>query len=393
MSMAFSAVRQATSEAEGLPLLRPASPFGLNVRLGLSLLVSTLIFGAIMPSPQHLGLRFFGKQEAPVVFESTEPKPFKMGDLMAQSAGIAAGAIFLKRGVGHITRKIRERNEMKNAPEIIEEPEEKSPVLNFTRGHGNLFFHESMARQKDITSSMELLGSGMVDSTSGLCVSSSLSVHVKGQRVGLINDATTQSLSAKEKASAAKDVFLELLASPMTITLNVLRPISKKELLKKLTSYLTAWIPRGQRRNVRSMVNEIQKDLEKNLQNSKLPVGTTIRFNMLLEFTGKLSSEVPPDAGSPKEPARGPIVELMVGPNVVSVVEGTSLVNQLLLMIVGPKPISKSCKQGVLSSVIKVVPLQEGPDLEEKVEEEVESEAKPSEEQENKPEAKVETKD
>eukprot|EP00954_Amorphochlora_amoebiformis_P019033 1330042-Amorphochlora_amoeboformis.AAC.1 len=102
MSMAFSAVRQATSEAEGLPLLRPASPFGLNVRLGLSLLVSTLIFGAIMPSPQHLGEFFFPEG---YLAQSGFSNPFS-----SPSTGIFLhfAAHWLERGVGmyseHVAR-------------------------------------------------------------------------------------------------------------------------------------------------------------------------------------------------------------------------------------------------------------------------------------------------
>eukprot|EP00466_Bigelowiella_natans_P012915 jgi/Bigna1/91585/estExt_fgenesh1_pg.C_1080001 len=273
-------------------------------------------------------------------------KPVKVGELIAQSSGVAIGALLIKRGYKMLRERIPMGHPLGIPKAVVGEGEPLDQIPSKTGmeelGYdlGQLYQTESMLWNRDITANFTMLGSGF-DSTG--CCGAMMNIQVIGKRSTLLR-------SEEESAQPTANLG-ELFTSgdPVVIAIQVMKPMSRRYLISRLKRGLIAWIEKDDRAEVYKMLRELRSRLKETLP-SPIMAGSTLRFDMLPSGKQKSNDTA---AGEVSEP----VVEIILGSKSLLMMQSRVFMKQLLNMIVGPRPLSPSVKDSIGETAVEVLKL------------------------------------
>eukprot|EP00468_Gymnochlora_sp_CCMP2014_P006527 CAMPEP_0167755104 /NCGR_PEP_ID=MMETSP0110_2-20121227/8636_1 /TAXON_ID=629695 /ORGANISM="Gymnochlora sp., Strain CCMP2014" /LENGTH=355 /DNA_ID=CAMNT_0007641049 /DNA_START=113 /DNA_END=1180 /DNA_ORIENTATION=+ len=334
------------------------------------LLGAMLLISSFNGAPKLGFLDRLKKKE--VVPEPIEPQLSKnIGEVVARSAVLAAGALCVRRGVQYCNEKLSDGSVEKLRMQVYDGVSEMKQRLKLFKQRlkdkfctpsvadlknltdstpkfanetkipsGNLFMGHSMLLQKDITEDLEVLTTGN-QATMG-CSSPLVSISFMGVKDLIVNatkaaSSTRQANLDKMQVSAAFNALLAL-ETPTVLMIQTRRPLSRSHFISILSNALTSWYPRYEAGQVKAVVKGFTKSLETFLE-KKIPTGTQLRFDML-------SRSPTPDEGK----GLMHIVEVLIDGKPIALLQSGALKKQLLRMVMGPKPLSKSAKQVFLTA-------------------------------------------
>jgi len=275
-------------------------------------------------------------------------KSARFGGLLAQSAGIAAGALIVKRSYLAIRRHLQQRAQSLAKLSAVQEIQNAtyaySSLTALGMEPGNLFKTESVRSNEDVTEGLMLLGSGF--DASG-CFGSNIALKFVGTKDSLLSSIDLSGTDiTQRKLKKLSNAALEGLAKardPTIISMTVKKPVSSATLLRTLKDGLTSTYDKGQRGDVYQLANFITSELRPHLE-KRLSIGTGLRFDILP--TTKTSDQ-------PGELAC--MVEILLSGKTVGMLASTLFAKQLINMVVGPHPLSKGAKLIVMETANKAI--------------------------------------